>query len=91
MIEFRHQEQDAFALSRHAHTPVHAEMVGDADKARAERKRLTGKGEGHPHEKGAAEFVLELLSLDDIAALGRHQSSDGRDDARPIWARQRQD
>ena len=94
MVELRDEHDHLLALVAPAQSPVHAVMLGERLKARAEcgAGRLAAVEVEHdPHEESAGFDVVELLGLEDIPAILEQQTGDRGDQPGAVLAGEGQD
>jgi hypothetical protein len=70
----------------------HRELVGNHREGGREvfRVEVPGTDEGRPQEQPSADRVVELLVLDDVAAVVEQERGDRADDAGPFGAAERE-
>ena len=75
------------ASAAHSSQVIANRSATGANAARSESDRgVAVDGEPHPHEEPALGQVVELLALQDVAAVLDEQAADGVHDARPVGA-----
>ena len=95
VAELRDQDQRPVRRVGGPQLPGHGEPLGDRRRtppaATSSRRRRPVDGEPHPHEEPVLGEVVELLALQDVAAVLDQEAADGVHDARPVGAGQGED
>ena len=86
MVELGDEDHRPLAVGHVAHDPRHREPAGDGLEPGAQPARLGLGLERHAHEEQARPDVVELLRVEDVAALLEQIGRHGRHDPRPVGA-----